>query len=110
MLVVGAPGGSTITTTVLQVISNVVDGHLDVVRAVGAGRLHHQWLPDEVWVERSALDPSTVSALEAMGHVLKPHGDWGDAEAVLVDPKTGLRTASSDPRGEGAPSGQDNPR
>lgn len=107
MLVVGAPGGSTITTTVLQVISNVLDGHLDVVRAVGRGRIHHQWQPDDVWVERGAIDPSTAAALQAMGHSLKPHDDWGDAEAVMIDPKTGLRTAASDPRNEGAPSGQD---
>ena len=109
MLAVGSPGGSTITTTVLQVISYVIDGHLDVVRAVGAGRIHHQWLPDEVWVERGALDPLTASALEVRGHSLKQHESWGDAEAVMVDPLTGLRTAASDPRNEGAPAGHDAP-
>lgn len=105
MLAVGSPGGSTIPTTVLQVLSHVIDGGLDVARAVGAGRLHHQWLPDEVWVEKNAVDPLTSAALEALGHRLKRRDGWGDAEAVMVDPKTGLRTAASDPRNEGAPAG-----
>lgn len=108
LLAVGSPGGSTIPTTVMQVISNVIDGELDVVRAVGQGRIHHQWMPDEVWVDGAGLDPATLRALEAMGHTFKRIGPgWGDAEAVMVDPATGLKTAASDPRNEGAPSGQD---
>lgn len=107
MLAVGSPGGSTIPTTVLQVISNVIDGHLDIVRAVGAGRIHHQWLPDEVLIDKNGLEPATAAALEAMGHTLKRLEGWGDAEAVMVDPVTGLRTAGSDPRNEGAAMGQD---
>ncbi|MCC6334536.1 MAG: gamma-glutamyltransferase [Myxococcales bacterium] len=108
LLAVGSPGGSTIPTTVLQVLSQVVDAKLDVVRAAGEGRLHHQWMPDEVWVEPNTLDPATAAALKAKGHTLRDLGNlgWGDAEAVLVDPSTGLRTAASDPRNEGAPSGQ----
>ena len=106
-LAVGSPGGSTIPTTVMQVISNVVDLGLDVGRAVSRGRVHHQWLPDEVWVDQDGLDPSTQRALEAMGHTFKFVPGWGDAEAVMVDPVTGLRSAASDPRNEGAPSGQD---
>jgi gamma-glutamyltranspeptidase/glutathione hydrolase len=107
MLAVGSPGGSTIPTTVLQVISRIVDEKLDVVRAVAAGRIHHQWLPDEVWFDATSLDPATREALKARGHTLVDKGSgWGDAEAVLVDPLTGLRTAASDPRNEGAPAGQ----
>ena len=107
MLAVGSPGGSTIPTTVLQVISNVIDAHLDIVRAVGTGRFHHQWLPDEVLIDKNGLEPATAAALEAMGHTLKRIEGWGDAEAVMVDPVTGLRTAGSDPRNEGAAMGQD---
>lgn len=107
MLAVGAPGGSTIPTTVLQVISSVIDGKLDVARAVGRGRIHHQFLPDELRVETLALEPSTIEALEARGHKVVLSRGWGDAEAVMVDPSTGLVSAASDPRNEGAPSGQD---
>jgi gamma-glutamyltranspeptidase/glutathione hydrolase len=107
MMSVGSPGGSTIPTTVMQVISNVLDGELDLPRAVSRGRIHHQWLPDEVWVDPDGLDPATQKALEARGHSFKRLSGWGDAEAVMVDPVTGVRTAASDPRNEGSPAGQD---
>jgi gamma-glutamyltranspeptidase / glutathione hydrolase len=107
MLAVGSPGGSTIPTTVIQVISNLVDQKMDVVRAVGQGRLHHQYLPDELWVDRYGLEPATQAALEAKGHKIRKQEGWGDAEAVYSDPKTNLRYAGSDPRNEGAALGQD---
>ncbi|MFZ5471455.1 MAG: gamma-glutamyltransferase, partial [Myxococcota bacterium] len=88
-------------------ISNIVDGKMDVVRAVGFGRLHHQYLPDQVMVDRFGLEPATVRALEAFGHRVQNVDAWGDAEAVLADPATGLFYAGSDPRNEGAPAGQD---
>jgi gamma-glutamyltranspeptidase/glutathione hydrolase len=90
----------------MQVVSNVLDGSLDVARAVSRGRIHHQWLPDEVWVDPAGLDPATRAALEQRGHTFVPKAGWGDAEAVMVDPVTGLRTAASDPRNEGQPAGQ----
>ncbi|WNG39599.1 gamma-glutamyltransferase [Archangium violaceum] len=107
MLVVGSPGGSTIPTTVIQVISNIVDQGMDVTRAVGTGRVHHQYLPDELWVDRWGLEPATQAALEAKGHKLRKQEAWGDAEAVYSDPKTNLRYAASDPRNEGTALGQD---
>ncbi|OJT23851.1 gamma-glutamyltransferase [Archangium sp. Cb G35] len=107
MLAVGSPGGSTIPTTVIQVISNIVDQKMDVVRAVGQGRLHHQYMPDELWVDRYGLEPATQAALEAKGHKIRKQEGWGDAEAVYSDPKTNLRYAGSDPRNEGAGLGQD---
>ena len=51
-LVTGSPGGSRIITTVLQVISNVIDRGMTIAEAVAEPRLHHQWSPDEVLVER----------------------------------------------------------
>ncbi|PTL83556.1 gamma-glutamyltransferase [Vitiosangium sp. GDMCC 1.1324] len=107
MLAVGSPGGSTIPTTVIQVISNMVDSGMDVTRAVGEGRLHHQYLPDELWVDRWGLEPATQAALEAKGHKIRKQEAWGDAEAVYSDPKTNLRYSASDPRNEGAALGQD---
>ncbi|MBZ4414904.1 gamma-glutamyltransferase [Myxococcus sp. RHSTA-1-4] len=107
MLAVGSPGGSTIPTTVIQVISHVVDSGMDVARAVNEGRVHHQYLPDELWVDRWGLEPATLTALEARGHKIRRVEQWGDAEAVFVDPKTGLRYSASDPRNEGMALGQD---
>ncbi|MFL5320070.1 MAG: gamma-glutamyltransferase, partial [Myxococcaceae bacterium] len=106
-LVVGSPGGPTIPTTVVQVIMNVLDHKMDPVRAVGAGRLHHQYLPDMLSVDRYGLEPATAAALVAKGHQLKQVDSWGDAEAVGEDPVTHLRYGASDPRNEGAAVGQD---
>ena len=107
LLAVGSPGGATIPTTVIQVISNVIDAQMDVTRAVGFGRVHEQWLPDVVMVDAWGLEPETQKKLEAMGHTFKRVPQWGDAEAVRVDPVSGLRSAASDPRNEGAPAGKE---
>ncbi|MBX7100294.1 MAG: gamma-glutamyltransferase [Myxococcaceae bacterium] len=107
LLAVGAPGGSTIPTTVIQVVSNVVDAQMSAQRAVGFGRLHHQWLPDVVRTDAQALEPETQKALEALGHVVKASPPWGDPQAVVRDPVTGLFSAGSDPRYEGQGAGLD---
>ncbi len=107
MIALGAPGGSTIPTTVLQVLSNIIDRRMDPVRAVSAGRVHHQYLPDTVRVDRYGLAPATEQALAAKGHQFSRMDQWGDAEVVLVDPKTQLRYGGSDPRNEGVVLGQD---
>ena len=66
VLVTGSPGGSRIISTVLQVIVNVLDYRMDVAAAVAAPRLHHQWLPDEVRVERGFPD-ETLDRAEGHG-------------------------------------------
>jgi gamma-glutamyltranspeptidase/glutathione hydrolase len=106
MLVVGGAGGSFIPTSVVQVISNVIDGKQALSRAIARPRIHHQWLPDVITMEPAALDPATVAGLEALGHRLKVEEKFADTEAVMVDPATGLRTAASDPRNEGVGLGQ----
>jgi gamma-glutamyltranspeptidase/glutathione hydrolase len=109
LLAVGSRGGSTIPTTVLQVLLNVLDAHMNLPAAAAAGRVHHQWFPDEVLADAESLEPATRTALERLGHRVRVVPDWtlGDAEAVMIDPETGLRTAASDPRNEGAALGQD---
>jgi gamma-glutamyltranspeptidase / glutathione hydrolase len=109
LLALGSPGGATIPTTVLQVLINVLDAKMDLVRAVGAGRIHDQWLPDVVVVDKESIDPATKAGLEAMGHTFRVVEALGDAEAVMESEETGLRTAASDPRNEGAALGQDEP-
>ena len=63
----GAPGGSRISTAVLQVILNVVDFGMNVQDAVDAPRIHHQWLPDKLYLERG-ISPDTVELLRARGY------------------------------------------
>jgi gamma-glutamyltranspeptidase/glutathione hydrolase len=99
VLVTGSPGGSRIISTVLQVIVNVLDYGMDVASAVAAPRLHHQWLPDEVRIERG-FPQDVLSALRAMGHrVTEPMGQTS-ANSIAVTPD-GLLGAP-DPRTRGA--------
>ena len=104
LLALGAPGGSTIPTTVAQAIVHVIDDGMRLDEALAAPRVHHQWLPDRIRVEPNGLDAATVHALEARGHVIEvAKRRWGNATAVRVDPETGWREAATDPRYEGAP-------
>jgi gamma-glutamyltranspeptidase/glutathione hydrolase len=98
-LVTGSPGGSRIITTVLQVILNVTDFKMNVARAVGSPRIHHQWLPDVVVFERG-VSAESLRDLGARGHVLVRRADSGSANTVMVTPETILGAA--DPRTLGA--------
>lgn len=99
VLVTGTPGGSRIISAVLQVVVNVLDYRMDVAAAVAAPRLHHQWLPDEVRIERG-FDEATLAALRAKGHqVIEPLGQTS-ANSIAVTPN-GLLGAP-DPRTRGA--------
>lgn len=97
-LVTGSPGGSRIITIVLSTIENVVDYGMNVQQAVDAPRIHMQWFPDEVQMEPGAFDESSMNALKAMGYTFKEIPSWGSAQAVLVDPKTGVRYGGTDRR------------
>ena len=103
LLVTGSPGGPTIITTVLQTLVHVIDHKMSLENAAGAPRLHHQWMPDEIRAERSAMSPAVRARLEAMGHrfAAKPGlmGEaWGDLESIALEPVTGLRVGVTDPR------------
>ncbi|HVI97898.1 MAG TPA: gamma-glutamyltransferase [Sphingomonas sp.] len=95
-MVTGSPGGSTIITTVLQSIINVVDFGMNMQQAVDAPRFHHQWLPDVVMIDPHYLTPEKRAALEAMGHHFRESSPWGADEAILIDPKTGERQGAND--------------
>ncbi len=71
-LVLGAPGGSRIINGVLQVILNVVDFHMNVQDAVDWPRFHHQWMPDQLYLEKG-ISPDTIVALRAIGHSIAPY-------------------------------------
>jgi gamma-glutamyltranspeptidase / glutathione hydrolase len=99
ILVTGSPGGSRIISTVLQVIVNVLDYHMDVLAAVSAPRLHHQWMPDEVRVEHG-FSEDVLAQLRAMGHhIVEPMGQTSaNSIAVVGDEALG----APDPRTRGA--------
>lgn len=99
VLVTGSPGGSRIISTVLQVIVNVLDYGMDVAAAVAAPRLHHQWLPDEVRIERGFAD-GTLSELRAKGHRIIAQMGQTSANSIAVT-ATGVLGAP-DPRTRGA--------
>lgn len=96
--VIGSPGGRTIINTVMQVALNVMDFHMSIYDAVKAPRVHHQWLPNVITVERSGFEPSTVKALEAMGHTVRVGGAQGTAHSIMIDAMTGHRIGAPDPR------------
>ncbi|MEA5583268.1 gamma-glutamyltransferase [Nodularia harveyana UHCC-0300] len=103
-MAVGTPGGSTIITQVLQIILNVLEYKMDVGAAVSVPRIHHQWLPDQLLVERWGLDTLTLQDLRSRGHKINEINSWGNANAIAVTPEGDLE-AAADPRGQGFPSG-----
>lgn len=94
-VVTGSPGGSRIITTVTQIISNVIDHDMNIAEATHAPRIHDQWMPDEIRIEK-ALSVDTVKKLESMGHKVSPQEVMGSTQSIMVTPQ-GLY-GSSDPR------------
>jgi len=103
-LVAGAPGGSTIITTVLQIVLNVLVYDMDARVAVAAPRLHHQWLPDKLMVEKQGFDPLTLAELRRRGHTIEERSGWGNA-TIILRTSDGWLEGAADPRGEGAAAG-----
>jgi len=83
VLVTGSPGGSRIITAVLQVIVNVIDFRMPLARAVDAPRLHHQWQPDQVFVE-PGFAPAVLAALKSRGHAIVPTEPHTSANSIAV--------------------------
>lgn len=83
-MVVGSPGGSRIITITLQTVLNVIDYGMTPQDAVDAPRIHHQWLPDEVYYETNGLSPDTLTIFKNMGYKTVEQTPWGAAELILV--------------------------
>ena len=98
-LVTGSPGGSRIITTTLQVILNVIDHGMNIAAASNAVRIHHQWLPDELRIEKG-LNLDTQRLLTKMGHKVIIKNVMGSTQSIMRT-KQGLWGAS-DPRRLGA--------
>jgi gamma-glutamyltranspeptidase/glutathione hydrolase len=98
-LATGSPGGSTIITTVTQIIVNVIDHGLNVAEAQNAPRAHDQLYPDELRIERG-ISEDTIRLLEAMGHKVVVREAIGSANTIARSPD-GVLTGASDLRQRG---------
>lgn len=83
-LVLGSPGGSRIITTVLQVALNVMEHDMNVAQAVNSPRIHHQWLPEVLMIEKG-FGPDTEKLLREKGYRLYPSSTMGSVQAILKD-------------------------
>ncbi len=89
LLVIGAPGGTRITSAVLQAFLNVVDFGMNIQDAIDAPRIHHQWMPDQIFAERT-ISPDTAANLRKLGHKV----EYSSVGALIV----GIH-AETDPQG-----------
>jgi gamma-glutamyltranspeptidase / glutathione hydrolase len=96
--VVGSPGGRTIINTVLQVVLNLIAFDMPAQLAVNAPRIHHQWLPNAITVEREGFEAATLDALRAKGHVVRVGSQQGTAHSIVIDARTGKKLGAADPR------------
>ena len=101
-MLIGSPGGSTISTVVLQVILNVLDYGMDIQQAIDMPRIHHQWLPDELNYERFGLSLDVIQSLQNKGHTIGDIRTLGRCEGIVVDFENEIFFGATDPRGYGA--------
>jgi gamma-glutamyltranspeptidase / glutathione hydrolase len=99
--VTGSPGGPTIISATLLSVINWMRLGMDAQAAINAPRFHHQWLPDQIFMEED-FPESTQKALEARGFTVKRRGHIGLVNAIGIDAKTGGRLGAADPRDKGS--------
>jgi gamma-glutamyltranspeptidase/glutathione hydrolase len=108
-LVVGTPGGTTIPTTIFQVIVDMIDFNMKAGDAVNSPRFHHQWLPDEIQLE-DGFNREVIGQLEQMGYVVKIYNVGGYESTIgrveLVQYLNGKWVAVGDRRGDDSVAGQ----
>jgi gamma-glutamyltranspeptidase/glutathione hydrolase len=97
-MVTGTPGGRTIINTVLTTILNVIDFGMNAQEAVDAGRMHHQWLPDRLSIERFSVSADTIKMLQAMGHTVTEGGSQGAAQVIVFNLKENMLEGGLDRR------------
>jgi gamma-glutamyltranspeptidase/glutathione hydrolase len=104
-MLIGSPGGSTIITQVLQTIQNVIDFGMNIYDAIDAPRIHHQWLPDEIYCEPIGISPDTKQILIEKGHKFGPVRPLGRMEGIIIDSNEKIFYGTSDPRAFGKAAG-----
>ncbi|MFZ0389207.1 MAG: gamma-glutamyltransferase [Calditrichia bacterium] len=101
--VLGTPGGPTIITSVLQVLTHIIDYGRPLDQAVALPRFHHQWLPDTIFMEETLYKNAGHDPLKRWGFKMKKRDSIGDVQAAWRQPGGWL--FCSDPRGNGIPKG-----
>jgi len=79
-------------------VLNLTAFDMPVQQAVNAARMHHQWLPNAITVERDGIEAATIEALKAKGHVVRVGAQQGTAHSIAIDARTGARLGAPDPR------------
>ena len=103
-LVLGSPGGPKIITTVLQVILNIFEFGMGTQQAVDALRFHHQFVPEEIYIEPGTFKTKTIKKLKEKGYLIsKKRNKIGRVDAIRVMPSGGVIPAA-DKRGDAASS------
>ena len=101
-LVVGSPGGSTIITTVAQIISNVIDYNMPLKDAVESPRTHHQWVPDKINLENKMFNSDVTNKLIDLGHDIAYKKSIGEANCIMYDKVNKTLMGVSDSRRNGS--------
>ena len=102
-IVVGTPGGTTISTQVFQTLVNILEFNMSTEDAVYKPKFHHQWLPDRLDVEKGFPQP-VIDALTKMGYIINQRGAIGRTEIIKVLPN-GKFEGVADIRGDDAAEG-----
>ncbi len=100
-LVTGSPGGGRIITTVLQNIVNLIDHKMTLKESIDSPRFHHQWLPDEIQIEKRLVSKEADEKLTVLGYYLNGISDFGRVNAILIN-EDGTMEGHSDRRGYGS--------
>ena len=97
-MILGTPGGSTIITTIAQIIINVIDFNMDIDQAVESKRFHHQWIPDYIQIEHHSLSKNVIDKLINKGHDISYRSKFGIGEANCIIFKDDYYFGSADSR------------
>lgn len=98
---VGARGGPRIISAVMQTVINVVDFDMNIQQAIDAPRIHHQWLPDEIFWEQFGISIDTRNIMASYGHTFNERpGSIASATGIMID-KEGVRLGAIDSRSDG---------
>ncbi len=99
-IITGTPGGTTIPTSVYQTLVNIIDFKMTPQDAVNFPKFHHQWLPDQLYVEKD-FNKNVVEELRQMGYKIMTRGAIGRTEVIMIMPDKSIE-AVADHRGDDA--------